>query len=144
MGAIPFFRRKHKYNVSAPDQRTTGGIVFDSKWESKVYELLSLTVPKEHLHLQKAFVLQDKFRGPDGKAHRAITYVSDFVLGPDYEDGMLDPRHIVLDCKGMITEVFKIKEKMFIRKYGTIIHKVATNKSAAVMDIVDLYRKNWQ
>ena len=145
MANIPLFiRRKHKYNVSDASQRTTNGIVFDSKWESKVYELLSIVVPKGHLHMQKAFVLQDKFIGPDGKTHRAISYVSDFVLGPDFEENCLDPRHVVLDCKGMITDVFKIKEKMFIRRYNTVIHKVATNKTAGIMDVVDIYKKYWQ
>lgn len=143
---IPVFKRRNKFNVSTKDKRTSGGIVFDSKWESRVFDLLSLQIPKGHLLLQKSFMLQEKFAGPDGKGHRAIHYVSDFVLGPDWEEsgGVITDNHIVIDCKGMITDVFKIKEKLFIKRYGVVIHKPATNKLDSVMGLVDMYKKNWQ
>jgi len=137
-------KKKNKFNVGDPVGRTnTDGTVFDSKWEMKVFNLLTTYVPKEHIHTQKGFVLLDKFKGPDGKAVREIKYVTDFVLGPDFEDGHITPLHVVIDCKGMITDVFKIKEKMFMQKYGIMINKPKTGNVGAIIELVDQYRKNW-
>ena len=94
-------------------------ILFDSKKEANYYTYLKLLQNAgkiKNLELQKKFVLQDKFN-LNGKTHRAITYVADFV----YEDekGM----HIV-DTKGYRTEVYKIKKKLFAKKYGIEIEEV--------------------
>ena len=138
-------KRRSKFNVGDKLKRTSHGIVFDSKWESNVYDLLLLQVPKEHLLLQKSFELQPKFVGPNGKGVRSICYACDFVLGPDWAEGEKPTeKHVIIDCKGMITDVFKIKEKMFSYVYKLPIHKPSTNKLDHVMQLIDLYRKNWQ
>lgn len=137
-------KKKSKYNIGDPVGRTNAdGTVFDSKWEMKVFNLLTTYVPKEHIHTQKGFLLLDKFRDPNGKAVREIKYVTDFVLGPDFVDDQITTRHVVIDCKGMITDVFKIKEKMFMHKYNLVIHKPKTGNVGAIVELVDLYRRNW-
>lgn len=135
---MPF--KKHKFNVSPKEERTSNGIVFDSKWEMKVYDIFREEIPEEHLHLQPRFTLLEAFVDPSGKKQRAITYVSDFLLGdgPDITD-----RHILIDCKGMSTDVFKIKEKLFMSKYGHMIHKPKTNNTKAVKALIDMYRQAW-
>jgi len=57
--------------------------------------------------LQPKFLLQDKFTCHwSGKKYRDMTYCADFQVG-----------NIVIDVKGMKTEVFKIKEKLFRCRY---------------------------
>ena len=88
------------------------GIKFDSKRECKRYkELLLLLKANEikDLQLQKRFVLQDSFKF-QGKTIRSITYIADFVYY-DKKGNM-----IVEDTKGVKTEVYKIKKKMFQKK----------------------------
>ena len=68
------------------------------------------------LELQRKFVLQQGFK-LNGKAYRAIAYVADFVYKDD--DGI----HVV-DTKGYRTEVYKIKKKIFMKKYGIEIEEV--------------------
>lgn len=68
------------------------------------------------LELQRKFVLQQGFK-LNGKAYRAITYVADFVYKDD--NGI----HVV-DTKGYRTEVYKIKKKIFMKKYGIEIEEV--------------------
>lgn len=103
-----------KYHVSAREDRTYDGIVFDSKAEMEYYRevVLPLAAAGEivQYELQKSFVLQPGFRH-DGKAVRAITYVRDFYL--IYKDG----RSEVIDVKGMATPEAKLKRKMFLYKY---------------------------
>ena len=103
-----------KYHVSAREDRTYDGIVFDSKAEMEYYRevVLPLAAAGEivQYELQKSFVLQPGFRH-DGKAVRAITYVCDFHL--IYKDGHSE----VIDVKGMATPEAKLKRKMFLYKY---------------------------
>ena len=103
-----------KYHVSAREDRTYDGIVFDSKAEMEYYRevVLPLAAAGEivQYELQKSFVLQPGFRH-DGKAVRVITYVCDFYL--IYKDG----RSEVIDVKGMATPEAKLKRKMFLYKY---------------------------
>lgn len=96
------------------------GIKFDSKRECKRYkELLLLLKANEikDLQLQKRFVLQDSFKF-QGKTIRSITYIADFV----YYDK--NGNMIVEDTKGVKTEVYKIKKKMFQKKYGIDIIEI--------------------
>lgn len=89
------------------------GITFDSKKEAARYvELKCLEKNGEiiNLVLQPRFVLQPSFKHK-GKTLRAITYVADF----SYQKGA---EVIVEDTKGYETDVFKLKEKIFLRKYG--------------------------
>lgn len=53
----------------------------------------------------------------DGKvAERAITYVADFVYK---EKG----KFVIEDCKGFRTDVYRIKKKLVLAKYGVVIRE---------------------
>ena len=96
------------------NQKTTvDGIVFDSKHEADAYCRLLLykraNLVKD-IELQVPFELQEGYEF-NGKKIRPITYVADFVFIDC--DGI---KHVV-DAKGMRTEVYKIKKKMFEFKY---------------------------
>ncbi len=89
------------------------GIKFDSKLELKRYlELVQMRDSGliRNLELQPKFLLQDKFRH-EGKEVRAIHYVADFKY-------IRENQVIVEDAKGFETDVYKIKKKMFLFKYG--------------------------
>lgn len=92
-----------------------GGKEFDSKAEAKRYEELEFMESAgkiKALELQPEFLLQDKFRYR-GKTERAVKYIADFKYF-DVEKGV----YVVEDVKGVETEVFKIKRKLFLKKYG--------------------------
>lgn len=88
------------------------GIRFDSKAEGEYY--LHLKKLKEEgaivgFKLQPRFLLQEAFT-KDGKLHRKIEYVADFEI---IHEGYIE----IVDVKGMETADFKIKRKLFERKY---------------------------
>lgn len=103
---------KQKYNA-----QTTyiEGQRFDSKAEAHRYsELLLLQKAGEirKLMLQPGFVLQTAFVDNTGKKQSAIKYIGDF----QYQEVTTD-KWIVEDIKGFLTPVFRIKQKLFLKKY---------------------------
>lgn len=86
--------------------------VFDSIQESRRYKELKLLLKTgqiSNLELQPHFLLQDSFR-KNGKTYRKIEYIADFKY---IEKG----KTIIEDVKGMQTDVFKLKHKLFEKKY---------------------------
>ena len=89
-----------------------GMYVFDSIAESKRYKELALLEKAgqiKGLELQPKFLLQEK-KKKNGKTYRKIEYIADFMY---IENGKV----IIEDVKGMETDVFKLKRKMFEYKY---------------------------
>jgi hypothetical protein len=133
--------KRGRYKVSPKEARTYEGIVFDSKWEAETYKLLSTLLPEDvHIHRQVDFLLQEKFRAPNGKAVREIHYSADFVITREKElkEDVIPNDAFVIDSKGHITDIFKIKNKLFMYKYQTLIHQVKSAKDVAA--VVDLYK----
>lgn len=94
------------------------GIKFDSKKEAKRYIVLKALEGKgeiEKLMLQPRFLLQEGFR-KNGKAYRKIEYVADFMYE---QDGKL----IIEDVKGIKTDVYKLKQKLFEKRYQDLTIK---------------------
>ncbi len=114
MNSLPEWKRKSKYKAK---KTVTDGIKFDSKKEAARYEelkLLEKTGKIRDLRLQVPFVLQEGFKdNRSGKRIRPITYVADFVY-TEVDTGEV----YVDDTKGYRTEVYKIKKKMFLKKFG--------------------------
>jgi hypothetical protein len=91
------------------------GIRFASQGEGRRYaelKLLERAGAIKGLRLQPRYVIQDSFRR-EGKVVQAIVYVADFEY---FEDGKL----VVEDFKGVETYEFKIKRKMFWKRYPGI------------------------
>lgn len=90
------------------------GIKFDSKREANRYcelKLLEKANEIRNLELQPRFLLQDKFVDKHGKTHRKIEYVADFLYINK------DDKAIVEDVKGVMTDVYKLKKKLFLKIY---------------------------
>lgn len=97
--------------------------VFDSIAESKRYKelvLLERAGKITELQLQPKFLLQESFR-KNGKTFRKIEYIADF----QYEE---NGKIIVEDVKGKETEVFKLKRKLFEKKYPALELKIIKMK----------------
>lgn len=89
------------------------GITFDSKKEADYYaslKLLEKAGEVSDIELQPRFELQEPFVC-DGKKERKIEYVADFSF-------MQNGKRVVVDVKGMRTQVYKLKRKLFLYKYG--------------------------
>lgn len=86
--------------------------VFDSIRESQRYKELKLLERAgeiSNLELQPHFLLQESFK-KNGKTYRKIEYIADFKYTEK-------EKTIVEDVKGMQTDVFKLKHKLFEKKY---------------------------
>ena len=93
--------------------------VFDSAKEAQRYRELTLLERAgeiSNLELQPRFLLQESFK-KNGKTYRKIEYVADFRYA---ENG----KTIVEDVKGLQTDVFKIKHKLFEKKYPELELKI--------------------
>ena len=109
------YEKKSKYSA---EKTEVDGITFDSTKESKRYanlKLLERAGVIENLKLQPRFLLQEGFTY-NGHKERKIEYVADF----QYER---NGQTIVEDVKGMKTEVYKLKRKLFLYKYRDIVFR---------------------
>ena len=121
------FRRYSKYNAKKVE---VDGIKFDSKAEAEYYLHLKEKVDNGEIRSferQIRMTLQEGFylEGIKGKV-RDITYVVDFVITKS--DGSIT----YIDVKGIETDVFKLKRKMFMHKYRTPLVTVKKRKGGWV------------
>lgn len=94
-------------------------VSFASRAEAARYSELKLLLQAREisdLTLQPRFTLQLPFTDNQGVKHGAIEYVADFSYA---EKGILT----VEDVKGMLTEVYKLKKKLFLYNNQDIIFK---------------------
>lgn len=100
------------------------GHIFDSKIEAKYYEQLKwLQAHKEikSYKLQPRYLLLESFK-KNGRTHRKMEYIADFEI--KHLDGSIE----VIDVKGMETEAFKIKRKLFENRYDYKLSLVTFSK----------------
>ena len=113
------FPKRHKYGA----RRATAadGTQFPSKAERDRYEelvLLQMAGAISELTCQPRFVLQETFKSR-GKTIRSISYVADFSYREPANSCL-----VVEDTKGMRTPVFRLKEKLFLKRYPNIDFRV--------------------
>ena len=107
-------KKKSKYgNI----ETIIDGINFSSKLEGSHYKELRIRerigeITK--LALQPIYTLQEGFTDREKRKHRPITYIADFC----YEE---KGGTVVVECKGVKTDVYKIKKKMFLFRYPDIL-----------------------
>lgn len=95
------------------------GIRFDSKKEAGRYLVLKMmeeTGEIRDLRRQVKYELLPKQR-LDGKMHRAVYYIADFVY---IKDGKI----IVEDVKGFRTAVYKLKRRLMLWKNGIEVKEI--------------------
>lgn len=104
-------RSKYKARKTVVD-----GITFDSRREADRYIVLKSMEENgaiENLRRQVRYELVPAF-DVDGRHYRPIFYVADFSYR---EDG----KEVVEDVKGMRTDVYRLKSKLFAKRYGMSI-----------------------
>jgi hypothetical protein len=106
-----------KYNAKKTE---VDGIIFASRKEADYYKELKLRQKAgeiKEIVLQPKFCLLEKFRDKVGVLHRPIYYIADFEV--------LDANGatLIIDTKGMQTQVYKIKKKLFLSKYPDVNFK---------------------
>ena len=79
----------------------------------KELKLLEKAGEIKKLQLQPRFTLQESFKY-QGKTERKINYIADFL----YEEK--NGQAVVEDTKGFRTDVYKLKRKLFLKRYGDI------------------------
>lgn len=97
---------------------TVDGITFDSRREADRYLVLKSMEEEgaiEDLRRQIRYELIPAF-DVDGSHYRPVFYVADFVY---VEDG----KEVVEDVKGMRTDTYQLKAKLFARRYGKVIRE---------------------
>ena len=97
------------------------GIKFDSKKEMMRYKELKLIESAnliKDLELQEKFLLQEGYTNKAGKKIRPIYYIADF----SYYD-IEKKEYIVEDVKGIRTDVYKLKKKIFEYQYPDLVIK---------------------
>ncbi len=97
-------------------------ITFDSAMEGKYYTYLKQLQTEgivSEILTQKKYTLLEGFR-KDGKKFLPITYLADFEV--HYQDGHIE----VIDVKGMVTETFAVKRKLFEYRYSHLKLRVLT------------------
>ena len=107
---------RHEGSKYHAKKTVVDGITFDSKREA--YRYLVLKGMEEDgtigdLRRQVRYELVPAF-DVDGRHYRPVFYVADFVY---VEDG----KEVVEDVKGMKTDVYRLKSKLFARRYGISI-----------------------
>lgn len=108
-------KKENKYHAQ---KTAVNGVEYDSKWEAeRAYQLFAMQRAGQIKNLQRQvkFVLQDGYVNNKGEKIRPICYLADF----QYTDN--EGRQIVEDTKGVRTEVFKIKKKLFEAKFKDYI-----------------------
>lgn len=106
-----------KYNKYNASKTVADGIKFDSRAEARRYrelKLLQRAGEIKDLELQPSFLLVEGFKCR-GKSYRDIRYIADFAY-TEVRTGL----QVVEDVKGVETEVFRLKKKLFLKKYGNI------------------------
>lgn len=109
-------RRESKYHNR---KTTVDGIMFDSRKEAVRYRelrLLERAGEIRNLRLQVKYEIIPKM----GK-ERATYYIADFVY-EERKDGRWET--VVEDCKGMKTDVYKLKKKLMRHVHGIEIREV--------------------
>lgn len=97
------------------------GLKFDSKKEAKRWNELKLLEKANEiteLERQKRFELQPSYTNNLGEHIRAITYIADFFYY-DKKKGI----YIVEDVKGIKTDVYRLKKKLFEYVYPNLTIK---------------------
>ena len=106
---------RSKYHAK---KTTVDGITFDSRREADRYLVLKGMEDDgaiEDLRRQVRYELVPAF-DVDGMHYRPVYYVADFVY---VEDG----KEVVEDVKGMRTDEYRLKSKLFARRYGVSIRE---------------------
>lgn len=117
--------KRSKYNNRKPeyyDPELKELITFDSVKEYEYYLILKDREKRgeiEELKRQYAFEIQPSFTSANGEKIQDINYIADFAF---FDNVVGHWRYI--DVKGYKTDVYRLKRKLVMYKYGITIEEV--------------------
>ena len=120
--------KAHKYNAT---KKTVDGVTFDSAGEARAGSLLMLWEKAgaiSKLERQPRYTLMDGYFDATGRKVRPMAYVPDFRFTRGGQT-------VVVDFKGMRTEAYKLKAKLFRQRYPYLVFEewdVATLRANGV------------
>lgn len=106
---------KPKYSKYGNKKVRFNDILFDSQREFKRYKELLLLLKGNlisALEIHPRFILQESVKLKNGTTQRPIAYEADFK----YKDNKTG-NTVIEDTKGKLTDVYKLKKKMFNKVY---------------------------
>lgn len=115
--ALP--KRGNKYGAQPT---VADGVLFDSKKEAQRYlqlRQMERAGAITGLERQPRYLIQDSYRGRDGKWVRAISYVGDFAY-VETATGV----QVCEDVKGVRTAVFNLKWKLVQPRYPDVVFRL--------------------
>lgn len=111
--------KKQKQSKYHAEKAIIDGERFDSKREAERWQELRLMEKAGEistLRRQVKYELIPAFKKPGERTERSVSYIADFVYTENGET-------VVEDSKGFKTDVYKIKRKLMIEKYGIWIRE---------------------
>ena len=93
-------------------------ILFDSIKECEYYKKLKLRLYAKDifdLKLQPRYLIHGGFIDNSGNRHKPIYYKADFEYTDKYN------QKIVVDVKGYKTDIYRIKNKMFLKQFKNLL-----------------------
>ena len=121
MNKFGAYSKYHNTKVSVKGEKVASTI------EAKAliyYQKLEREKKLHNLEAQTKYILQKSFRcsywngkskSNDKRMHRAITYAPDFRFTMDYKGKIYI---VIVEIKGFVIDVYKIKKKLFLERYG--------------------------
>lgn len=131
-----FFRNRPKNSKYGAKSVEIDGIHFASQLEARFY-MFFIDHDIKILELQPRFILEDAFECYDWQAkktrkYRKSEYVADFRI--QTPDGDI----FIIEAKGFETEAWKIKKKLFLKKYGNEEKLLVFSSLKQVREFFDL------
>lgn len=123
-----------KYNAR---RTSVDGVNFDSKLEADYFIMLEEKLRTGQIRAferQPVFLLQDSFK-KNGKTFRKIEYRADFKI--IHNDGSIE----IVDVKGYETPEFRLKRKLFEKRYPYTLTVVKYVKKYGGWITLDEYKK---
>jgi hypothetical protein len=117
--AIRILKPEHKYRAR---RTTVDNYNFDSQAEARYYKKLKMLMRAGEvveIELQPKFEILESYKHPEtGRKVQPVYYIADFRV--TYKDGRVE----VVDVKGVRTDLYRLKKKMFEKRYGIPIKEV--------------------
>ena len=133
---MSFFRNRPKNSKYGAKSVEFDGIRFASQLEARFY-MFFIDHGFKILELQPRFLLEDSFEIYDWQSkkirkYRKTEYVADFRI--ETPDGDI----FIVEAKGFETEAWKIKKKLFFKKYGNEEKLLVFSSLKQVREFFDL------
>ena len=135
-------KKAGRITVADADRRTADKILFDSMIEKDAYLMFKEAFGKSSFVMLPKFLLQPAYVDPHGNKIRPIYYVADFAFFTKKKEfaNSIPSKVVVVDIKGMLDPVFKLKHKMFTYKFNKNLYLPKTKKH--IKELIEIIKQH--